>query len=757
MGQRFESIIPAGVSASHIGHTALAAWQIGDSAMKHASIHLLSASVAALIVPTAVLAQAAPVANAGLDEIIVTAQRTESKLQETPIAITAITPAVIADQQILSTQDIAKIVPGLNLNPVTANPSTFQVGLRGGSEQTSGLIVSEPVVGIYVDDVYRGRLQGSNFQLTDIERIEVLRGPQGTLYGRNTFSGAIKIVSRTPGPDNSWAQASIGYGSFSEWRGDASIGGKVAENLGASIALFYRDQSDGWITSPALGRKIGRESNFAGRAKLAYDNGPLRITGSVSYTDDKNDGYIPVNVKFVPDAARVDFASRVFTRDAQPAFGTDPYVNISPTISRGETDVFSATLDVAYDVGAVTLHSITGYVAVNDLFHWDITGGSNPAPGVYLSTFDRLSPSSARQWSQELQATGKAFDNRLKWLAGVYYFHETGNQDFIDTLALFGLPTFPLFSQATRTSSWAGFAQGTFALSDKTSITLGGRYTSDDKHFDAVIAPPSNIAVTLDRKFNAFTPKFGIEHRFTDDLLAYASVSRGFKAGGFNGLSRDPRVLSKSYLPQSVWAYEAGLKSEFFDRRLRANLAFFLNDITDLQQTSTRPDGTFPQENVGDARVWGIEAEFTARPVTGLDLNAAVSYNNGSFKRLDPTSDAFRAGAQNLPLVSDWTVRLGGAFEQPLGDRLKARIGANMAYTGDFFANVTNVLVISGYTRVDGFVALRTTDNRWELNLSGQNLTDTVSYVSGIVSAPFPTALTPLRPRTWMLTAKFNY
>ncbi len=723
--------------------------------MRHFARLLLGCSV---FVATPLLAQVQSAgSDSGLEEIIVTAQRTQSKLQETPIAITALTAGAIADQQILSTQDIAKAVPGLTLNPVTANPSTFQIGLRGGSEQTSGLIVSEPVVGIYVDDVYRGRMQGSNFQLSDIERIEVLRGPQGTLYGRNTFSGALKVVTRTPGAADSWVKASVGYGSFDEFRGDASIGGPVAENLGASVSLFYRDQSDGWIFNRALNRDVGRERNFAGRAKLAYDNGPLRVTGSVSYTDDDNDGYIPVNVQFVPDAARINYATRVFSSDAQPAFGTNPYIVSTPTVSRGATSVFTATLDIAYDVGATTFRSITGYVDVKDLFRWDITGGLEVAPGSFISTFDRLSTSDASQWSQELQATGTALDDRLTWLAGVYYFRETGRQDFVDTLGLFGLPTFPLFDQNTRTTSWAGFVQGTFALTEKTSLTLGGRYTTDKKDFDAVIAAPSNIAVTLGETFNAFTPKFGIEHKFNDDVLAYASVSRGFKAGGFNGLSRDPRVLALTYRPQTVWAYEAGLKSELFDRRLRANFAAFINDITDLQQTVTRPDGTFPQENVGDARVWGIEAEFSARPVPGLDLSASVSYNNGAFKRLIPTSDAFLAGAKGLPLVSEWTARMGAVYEQPLSDRMKARIGANMAYTGDFFANVTNVLVISGYTRVDGFVALATSDDKWELNLSGQNLTDATTYVSGIVSAPFPTALTPLRPRTWMLQLKYNY
>ncbi|WP_439534105.1 TonB-dependent receptor [Polymorphobacter sp.] len=714
--------------------------------MKH-GLFLLGVSV------LAVAPAMAQEAQGGFDEILVTALRTTTKLQETPIAITALTEGALTDQQILSTQDVAKAVPGLILIPVTANPSTFQIGLRGGSEQTSGLIVSEPVVGIYVDDVYRGRMQGSNFQLSDIERVEVLRGPQGTLYGRNTFSGALKVITRTPGVNDSWLKGSVGYGSFDEVRGDISMGGVVAGDLGASMSLFYRDQSKGWILNRATGEMVGKERSFAGRAKLAYDSGPLRVVGSVSYSDDDNDGYIPVNVQFVPDNARLNYATRVFGENAQPVVPGQPYVTSSPTPSNGQTSVFTGTLDIALDVGAVTLRSITGYVDTTDFFRWDIAAGQQVAPGVFISTFDRASASTARQWSQELQATGSSFDDKVNWLVGLYYFNENGDQDFRDAFFGFALP---LFRQQTKTDSYAAFAQANVALTDRTSITLGGRYTSDKKEFDADIAAPTSLTANIDATFNAFTPKFGLEHKFSDDVLTYASVSKGFKAGGFNGLSRAPAVLSAVYRPQTVWAYEAGLKAEMLDRRLRTNLAVFLNDISDLQQTAQR--GTdFPQINVGDARVWGVELEVSARPVSGLDLFGSVTYNNGKYKTLDPLADAATSGARDIPLVSEWSARLGGTFEQPLGDTFLFRIGGNMNYTGRYNPVVTNALELPGWTRIDAFVALATADRRWELNLSGQNLTDEVTYVSGIVGPPFQPALTPLRPRTWMASLKFNY
>jgi iron complex outermembrane receptor protein len=703
-----------------------------------------------LIVATPVMAQER---EGGFDEILVTALRTTTKLQETPVAITVIGQEALADQQILSTQDIAKAVPGLTLVPVTANPSTFQIGLRGGVEQTSGLIVSEPVVGIYVDDVYRGRLQGSNFQFSDIERVEVLRGPQGTLYGRNTFSGALKIITRTPGKDDRWVKGSISYGSFEEVRGEISIGGVVAGDLGASVSVFYRDQAQGWIFNRATGKDVGAEQNFAARGKLAYDSGSLSIIGSLTYSRDENDGYIPVNVQFVPDNARVNYATRVFGRNAQPVVPGRPYLTSSPTPSRGETEVFTGTLDIALEIGAVTLRSITGYVDTTDFFSWDLAGGQQVAPGVFISTFDRASPSTARQWSQELQAIGTSFDNKLNWLVGLYYFNEIGNQRFSD--AFFGF-VLPLFSQRTKTNSYAVFAQGNYAITERTSITLGARYTRDDKHFDANIAAPTSLTAGLDANFEAFTPKFGLEHKFDPDVLGYVSVSRGFKAGGFNGLSRAPAVLNTVYRPQTVWAYEAGLKAETFGRKLLTNLAVFLNDINDLQQTAQR--GTdFPQINVGDARVWGVELEVSARPVKGLDLFGSVAYNNGSYRKLDPLADAATSGARDLPLVSKWQARLGGTYEHLLGKEMLIRLGGNMNYTGPYNPVVTNAVELNGWTRIDAFIAIATANNKWELNFSGQNLTDEVTYVSGIVAPPFQPALTVLRPRTWMMTLKFNY
>jgi iron complex outermembrane receptor protein len=697
----------------------------------------------------------------GLEEVVVTAERREANLQETPVTLTALSGEQLADQGIITTRDIAKTVPNLQLLPVTASPSTFQIGLRGGVEQTGGLIVSEPVVGLYIDDVYRGRLQGSNVQLLDVERIEVLRGPQGTLYGRNTFSGAIKIVTRTPSAEQQWAEGSVGAGSFGEWNAKASVGGGLTDTLGASLSVLYRDQSDGWFFNRAQNRDIGKERNLALRGKLAWADGPLSATLSLGYSKDENDGYIAAAIRFEPPRVPTGLANSVTTDNIRPRFGTDPYVVEYPQPSKGDTETTDVTLNVAREFDGFTLRSITGYVALNDYWRWDIAGGLSPAPNVYLPSFDRQSYASADQFTQELQALGKSFDDRLDWIAGLYYFSESGDQVLTDDIPLFGLRNLAPTFLTMDTKSWAAFGQGTWRFNERASVTLGGRYTSDDKSFSGDLQtgfgnPVPRTQVSLSRTWTSFTPKLGFDYKFNDDLFGYVSAAKGAKAGGFNGLAvLNATVLRAVFGPQNVITYEAGLKAEWLDRRLRTNVAYFRNDISDLQQTAQVGFGSFAQQNIGDATVDGIEAEIVAQPTGGLNLFANVGWMDGKYDKILPTSQAAVAGAKYLPLVTDWTWQLGFSYEHALGSALKLRLGADAHTVGDNWVEVTNSIEIKSYTRYDAFVAVGSADGKWELSVQGKNLSDEVNYVTGIVSNPNP-GMALLRPRTWLASVKFK-
>lgn len=712
----------------------------------------------------AVNAGAGPASDAP-DEIVVTAQRRTERLQDTPVAVTALSPKLLETRQITEVRDLGRSVPNLLLLPLTGSRSSVQLSLRGGSEQAGGLVTSEPPVAFYVDDVYRGRLAAANLQFNDIARIEVLRGPQGTLYGRNAFSGAVKIVTRSPLTDR-WADASALYGRFDELRLAASAGRPIAENAGASLSMLFRDR-DGYIDNLALGRKVGRERNFAVRGKVEVK--PIETVAgvlSISYTRDRNDG----SANLVPITTRVPLPTRaanfITTDDVIPLGGR--YVSLSPVPPSGRTDQFAASLDLRLDLGLATLRSISAYIDTRDGFRFDLSGGrALPGGGFYSSSLDRTSDAETNQFSQELQLLGKAFDNRLNWIAGVYYFQENSLQILDDKLTI--TPTFVLTllptAIDTKTRSYAAFAQGSFEIADGLSLTAGIRYSHDRKRLIGSIqnrlpfGPGPAIALTevrLRPSFGSWTPKLGIDYKPNDNLLLYVSASRGFKAGGFNGLAvANPAVFSVVYQPQTVWTYEAGAKLTAFDRRATANLAVFRNEFEGLQQTSQIGPGSFAVENVGSGRLDGLELELSANPVRGLNLFFNLALNDDKYTELNPLADAARFGAKRLPLTSRWSYQAGGFYETApfAGNGLKLRLSANYAARGSYFSVVNNLLRTEGYGLLDASIALAENEDRWSLTLGGRNLTDKLYYTTAATAD----AIAVGEPRSWTIAFRTSF
>ncbi len=725
-----------------------------------------------LLAPSALAAQAAqsPAGQPAADvaDIVVTAQRREQRLQDTPIAITALSGALLENRQIQDTRDLSRTVPNLVLLPLTGSRSSVQLSLRGGSEQAAGLVTSEPAVAFYVDDVYRGRLGGGNLQLIDIERIEVLRGPQGTLYGRNAFSGAVKIITRSP-LNRQWIEGEVQYGRFDEYRVAGTAGGRVGETVGASISALYR-QRDGYIDNIALGRKVGRENSFAIRGKLEVELTPtVTLSTQASYTRDRNDG----TANLVPITTRVPLpttaANFITTNDVIFLAGRD-YATLSPTPPDGRTDQFAASVDFTADLGGATLRSITAFVDTRDGFRFDLSGGRRlppPATGFFVGSLDRTSRASTQQFSQELQLLGKAFDDRLDWIVGAYYFQEDSKQTLNDLLSLGPTTVLTLLPTRidTNTKSYAAFAQGTFAITDALKVTAGLRYSRDRKRLDGDIqnrlpfGPGPAIALTnvrLSPSFESWTPRFGIDYKPTDNVLVYLSASRGFKAGGFNGLALgNPGVFSTVYEPQTVWAYEAGVKLSTRDRKLTANLSVFRNEFSALQQTSQIAPGSFAVQNVGSGRLDGLELELSANPLPGLDLFANLALNDDKYRRLNPGADAARFGATRLPLTSKWSYQVGASYvTQPvIADRMKIRVSANYAVRGSYFSVVNNLLRTEGYGLLDAAVALVERDDRWSLALGGRNLTNKLYFTTAATAD----AIAIGEPRTWTLTFRTKF
>jgi len=705
-------------------------------------------------------------ASAQLTEVVVTAERREENIQSVPIAVSAFDKAALENLQINSAIDIGASVPNLQTTPVTANATAIQVHMRGASVQTPGFITSESPVGIYQDGFYRGRLATSNLDFTDVERIEVLRGPQGTLYGRNTIAGAINIVSRTP-EDDFWADASVGFGEFDTIKVKGSIGGPIREGaLAASAAIVYHDRDEGYIKNPALGRDLGEFENISGRAKLSYygsDNFDAVL--SVWANSSENDGF--TGIPYGPDF----FSPGFLTVDTGVPTSGDFYTQLTPLASRGDAEEFGLSLTAKWDLSDnVTLRSITGYSDTEDIFDFDLSGGyALGIPGLFIE-----STSNSEQFSQELLFQGDALDGAFDWQAGLFYLNEKGQQDYTASAFAAALaPAFPpaftnLFFEDTEneTDSYAIYAQATYDLTERLAITGGIRWTREEKQFHYNVSDSllvsfdgarGDFSFILDESYEDVSPKVTLDFQANDNVLLYATISESFQSGGFQTLCLgNPFCAMTPFGPQEVLSYEAGIKADLLDNRLRINGAIFKAKYDDIQQAALL-GGAFPIQNVGEVDVTGLELEVILTPVDGLRIFANAGYADEDYQSLDPNSEAAISGATELPGLPEISGRIGFDYEASLGNSdLVTRFGADYVYSDDYFSEVTNALLIDGYGRANAFVALGAAEDSWELRLEGRNISDEEDIVSGIFGNGV-NERTVLPPREWMLSAKFSF
>jgi iron complex outermembrane receptor protein len=412
----------------------------------------------------AVLAQNKPEQGAGqLEEVVVTAERREASLQTVPIPVTALTTESLENHQVTAAADLQRYVPSLRMSNNITSPTNLSPSLRGSLQQDASLIVAESPFGIYVDDVYVGRLNGNNITLADIERVEVLRGPQGTLYGRNTLAGAIKFVSRTPGK-TSWLDAKVGGGDHGQYLASLSAGGPLSDSWAGSFSA-QDSHKDGESSNRLTHQSRGMEESWAARGKLHYmgmEN--FDAVFSVSYADSKNDAN-----QMIPFTTPGVASNRQFTSDdLVPTFGlrdvSTPDVVHSPSIitnqPSGRTKQTIASANISYDFGGVTLRSITGYVKTKDFFSTDFSGVGTI---IGASTVDN------NEFTEELQVQGKAMNDKLSYLAGAYYLQEKGDQDFG---WVFFTPT-STSQQHAKTDSISIFGQADYHFTDALKATAG--------------------------------------------------------------------------------------------------------------------------------------------------------------------------------------------------------------------------------------------------------------------------------------------
>ncbi len=610
-------------------------------------------------------------AASGIADIVVTAQRRKENLQDVPIAVSAFSSDQLRAQGVSSALEIGQFVPNLIAQNNTGVGSANAYFLRGlGSTET--IPTFDPPVGTYVDDVYISRQNANNLNLFDVERVEVLRGPQGTLFGRNTTGGAVNVILREPGKAFG-GYAEIGYGRYNKRLVRGSVDVPLAPTFSAKLSGYWQ-QDDGYVKNITTGETLNDDDGWGVRLALHGDLG-AHVRWNASFAHIAANGENILNFDCNP-ANQTQCDGRFATTGLRQRFSGSQFAGLTvpitgrkagyPLGNRTDTDLFTSKLD--WDIApATTLTSITGYLSQIQQYNLDFFDGRsgpslnvpNPAvTGNPRGGFVIINDGQADQFSQEIKLTGTQGDKLIDYVVGVYYIREDVRTDFADVFA--GSLTLGDRILRNSTEAIAGYAQGDLNLGP-VKLTAGIRYTDEIKKisfndnrpacqlatapvtclFDRNFTVPANgttipvaVPIPLRQQAKVWTPRFAISWKAGGDLLLFASATKGFKSGGWNARATSAQAVLP-FGPEKVWSYEAGVKAELFDRHVRANISVYQEDVSDLQILSAGVSATgaltFSTRNFADYRNRGIEAEFTFVPVKGLNLFANIGYQDDKY------------------------------------------------------------------------------------------------------------------------------
>jgi len=743
-----------------------------------------------------------------MEEIVVNARGVEEGLQDAPIAVSAFTGDTLDYRGVDSLNQIERFVPSLTLqnNPSFGGASNSAAIYLRGVGQKEFLPTTEPGVGLYVDGVYVARSVGAILDIIDIERLEVLRGPQGTLFGRNTIGGAISIATRKPEPGGEFGgslSAAAGTDSLLHLRGTVHI--PVSDSFAIRGSLASMTQ-DGYVER-ADGIDLGDDDTFTGRVSFAFqpsDSFSALITADMTRDRENGPALELIGIDFTdlsqlqgvvlappPPMAFIHNVTTAALGPGQPCAATDPAGNgvtsnpasancydaryigadgkdegTAPAYS--ETDVFglSATLDFNLS-DTLAIKSITAYRELDSDFARD--GDHSPHRiSQFEDTLDQ------EQFTQELQLIGT--HDRLDWILGAYYFSEDGNN--VNTLD-FTVSNFRSGGQFDNTA-WAAFAQATYDVTDKLHLTLGGRYTDEDKSFtpDQIIynnyyagfsnlVPPGNPLAALDAPFlqagsrilpllekeisiSEFTPMANLAFDLSDRTMIYLTYSEGFKSGGFTqrvfppvvaGFTAPPGTpdidLIPTYEPEFVEVIEAGIKLDLLDGRLRINGAVFQTDYEELQVqvfNSVAP----VTRNIGEASIEGVELELSASPADGWFIEGSLSMLNAEYDNID-TANTLILKSNDFERVPETMASVGVSKEFLLARSGSVMLRADWSYRSETYNDAYNtpLLETDSYSLIDASVRWTNQQGDWSVILSGRNLSDEQYLVTGVYGTAF--------------------
>jgi len=753
--------------------------------------------------PEAVKKAPAPEATAAPDnggkdtatgEIVVTARRTEERLQRVPASVSAFNERALDRIQAQDTTGLQGAVPNLNIVQGRGSSNATNIYIRGIG-QPDALQTFDPGVGVYVDDVYLSRIRGNQLDLLDVDRIEVLRGPQGTLYGKNTIGGAIKYVTHKPG-QQARAYATLALGSYDQFEFKGAASGPLSDTVAAGIAVL-RSTHDGFVKDEVLDRRYNDKDTYGARADVAFTpSSRLRIDISGDYSHDD----AALNVGAPINELRHLFSNTVIVPLRQDPSDYDFKARTTPGLPNStRLDHWGVSGTASYNItDALLVKWISAYRKLHSKDYIDIDATEFEVGDVLVDVHQH-------QASQELQLAYSG--ERLSGVAGLYYLgerNESHQEAYADDLVdltpfrgvfpdfLLGPSNFPTFLRTVddrlQTNSYAAYANGSFAVTSALRLSAGMRFTREDKDYFRTTSTFSSAPILrsvtpfiFDRKdhWSDVSPMASIDYQITPTTMAYLRYAKGFKSGGFNGRANEA-ASSTEYDPETVNSFEAGVKSTIANQ-LRMSFAAFYNDYKDFQARvsgfATDPDTGLPDPvlsvlNAGKLNIKGAELEAAWTPITNLLIDTQIGYLDAKYKEFDDTRFTAFGGSRafQTPAFSPkWTMRFGAQYSFGLGSAGGITIGAQTRYRSRQALAVDNTftntdteiagLFQSSYWIHDARIVWEDASKRFAIGLYGYNLSNRVyktdaqefSSVGNIRTVYFGA------PRTFTLRATVRY
>ncbi len=683
--------------------------------------------------------QDSTVDNQVFGDIIVTAQKREQNVQDVPVSITALSGETLSQIGIQESEQLGEFLPGLEISTSSGEGSQLILFLRGAGLNDFNTNNSGPVA-IYSDEVYVSSPALTAFQFFDTDRVEVLKGPQGTLYGRNTTGGAVKFITAKPTADLT-AKASASYASFETTRLEAAVSGPITDSIRARVAVSKSD-SDGYVTNLVDGGSENGVDTFSWRGTIDVDvSDNFTLRANIHGNDVSSPAFKFNHLGSLPGGV-----------DALGYSGpTDPFEGEYNRDGNVDLSSIGGYLEANLELGAITITSVTAY----DEIDRTLPEETDASPldllfvnyGVESETF-----------TQELRISGES--DRFQWLLGGFYLTEDLAQNqTVDifrelraftggapdpTGAITGAPI--LFARSLneqKLETFAIFGQASYEVLPDLTLTGGLRYTEETKTFSALgqledpdFFPgpiPVYQSTGLRNKDDAISWRVALDYQATPDVLVYGSVAKGFKSGGFNGgfLSLDPvesAVQLQPYEPEFLTAYEVGLKSDWLDGALRVNASIFYNDFSDLQVFTLVNTNALPLQvldNAGGADVFGIEVDTTIFPTDGLLLNISAAYLDSELSQLTNSAGTSFDG-NRIANTPEFSVSALARYDFDITDNVGAFVQGSVAMKSDIFFSTENNPIVSqdGYALVNARAGVSFGQGKYRLSVFGSNLTD---------------------------------